>query len=137
MSKMVNNVFLSLHKKYLEFEVDTSSIPEIFFVTTGKREKIIFLSVYADSVTIHSTFKYGSYTDETHYYNEHDLQQKLDELFVHIAKTYFNITPTPIISSKISALDIEINRSRNKLKYMEAQLFPNGMPKSLPSGKST
>ena len=30
--------------------------------------------------------------------------------------------------TKIAALDIEIKRSKNKLKYMESQLFPNGLP---------
>lgn len=35
--------------------------------------------------------------------------------------------------TKIAALDVEIKRSRNKLKYMEAQLFPVGTP----SGKSS
>lgn len=39
--------------------------------------------------------------------------------------------------TKLAALNIEIRRSQNKLKYMESQLFPNGLPKSLPSGKST
>ena len=36
--------------------------------------------------------------------------------------------------TKIAALDVEIKRSRNKLKYMEAQLFPTGTPTGKSSG---
>lgn len=35
------------------------------------------------------------------------------------------------------ALDIEIKRSENKIKYMESQLFPNGLPSSRASTGKT
>jgi chaperonin GroEL (HSP60 family) len=49
------------------------------------------------------------------------------------ASSKFNINaraapPHRMDNPKIAALDIEIKRSKNKLKYMEAQLFPNGLP---------
>ena len=60
----------------------------------------------------------------------------------HSTQSCFHINaraapPHRMDNPKIAALDIEIKRSKNKLKYMEAQLFPNGVPKSLPLDKST
>ena len=37
--------------------------------------------------------------------------------------------------TKIAALDIEIKRSKNKLKYMEAQLFPTVKSTNGPGGE--
>ena len=66
-----------------------------------------------------------------------ELQDAIESRFLAIANTLGGTTVKddykPMAHSKISALDVEINRSRNKLKYMEAQLFPSGMP----SGKSS
>jgi chromosome segregation ATPase len=49
-----------------------------------------------------------------------------------IARAQAELSGSPI-DSMFNNLDLEINRSRNKLKYMEAQLFPTGTP----SGKSS
>ena len=46
---------------------------------------------------------------------------------------HFSFNDMALNSSMLSDVDVEINRSRNKLKYMEAQLFSTGTP----SGKSS
>ena len=56
------------------------------------------------------------------------LKSRLDTINVQCAPRHGMDNP------KIAALDVEIKRSKNKLKYMEAQLFPKGVPTGKSSG---
>jgi hypothetical protein len=129
-----------LQKKYHQFQYESTHryIVISFFQSSGPCPTI--MNIYTDNPEYLHIVNLGTYQ---HLAQPDDIREPseilnaIESRFLAIAETLGGATIfsdyRPMAISKLSALDIEINRSRNKLKYMEAQLFASGTP----SGKSS
>ena len=139
---MIQSVVTSLSRKYFEFayRYDSHS-PTISYIGGNIRVDILLVLPLATYCKIWGAWGYDDYCDETKIREASTLFNNLEKTFLKIIedRNFPAATVNPewvttlMPGSKLSALDIEINRSRNKLKYMEAQLFTPGTP----SGQSS
>ena len=134
---MVWSVLRELQGKYYGFVPVDESGPLVRYKTGNLLDgyvdvQICFVTIYTDFVRVFCVHPYEKYHVDDKISDRGTLLSTIDKLFVNITNDDFGGAKQkesykPMAESKISALDVEINRSRNKLKYMEAQLFPSGV----------